>query len=165
MIQNPQRLFRVIPASTLVDGYVDIFRSEIFHQLEYGQIPIASKDRFVVPMDAGNEDSLAADVGRFGGQVLVLTSGDQRQHVNDAEKNEDEEGCPKDFGPRGSGEAAKRGPYHGKSEESRQSRPRKEQVTDNFRNKSMITIMWWGRRKSTQPEGTPKVRRRQQEKP
>lgn len=147
MIQNPQRLFRVIPASTLVDGYVDIFRSEIFHQLEYGQIPIASKDRFVVPMDAGNEDSLAADVGRFGGQVLVLTSGDQRQYVNDAEENEDEEGCPKDFSPRGSGEAAKRGPYHGKSEESRQSRPRKEQVTDNFRNKSMITIIWWRQRK------------------
>ena len=58
-------------------------------------------------MDAGDENFLAADVGRSGGQVLVLTSGDQRQHVNDAEKNQDEEGCPKDSGPRGSREAAK----------------------------------------------------------
>ncbi len=58
-------------------------------------------------MDAGKEYSLAADVGRFGRHFLVLASGDQGHYVDNAKESEEEYGCSKDSGPRGSGEAAK----------------------------------------------------------
>ena len=63
-------------------------------------------------MDARDEDFLAADVGGLDGQVLVLTCGYERKYVNDAEESKEEKGCPKDSGPRGSREAAKREAYH-----------------------------------------------------
>lgn len=67
-------------------------------------------------MNAGNENLLAMDVGGFRRELLVLASGDQGYYVDETKKSKDEKGCPKDFGPRGSGEAAKGGRYHRKSE-------------------------------------------------
>ena len=120
--QHSQHLFRVIPASTLVDGDVNVSWSKVIHQFKYGCTPIASKDRFIVPVDARDEDFLAADVGCFDSQVLVLTCGDERNYVDDAEESNEEKGCSKDSGPRGSREAAKRDAYHDRSGDSKQRR-------------------------------------------
>ena len=141
VVQGSERLFRVIPTPTLIDGYVDILWSKVFHQVEYGQIPIASKDRSVVPMDAGDEDLLTANVGGVGGQILVLTSGNQGQYIDYAKENEKEEGRPKDSGPRGSGEAAELGPYHGRSEKWKQPRPQREEGTTKFHKQLIMIIL------------------------
>ena len=90
-------------------------------------------------MDACDEDFLAVDIGRFGGQILVLTSGDQRQYIDDTEESEEEDGSSKESGPRGSGESAKRGPYHGNLEKSRQRGSPKRQLTHKL-HKQVIMI-------------------------
>ena len=83
-------------------------------------------------MDARDEDFLTADVGGFDGQVLVLTCGDERKYVDDAEESKEEKGCPKDSGPRGSREAAKREAYHDKSGDSKQRRWPNHQLILSF---------------------------------
>ncbi len=54
-VQLPQRILRIVPASTLIYRNVNIVCTEILHQLENRSVPIASEYLLIIPMDAGYE--------------------------------------------------------------------------------------------------------------
>jgi hypothetical protein len=59
-IQVSQRAFGVVPAPAFQYGYVNIFRTEMVDQINYGLIPMRSQDMLIVPMRTGDEDLLSA---------------------------------------------------------------------------------------------------------